>query len=141
MLIQNLDVTFSYGSTNTKTKKCDYVQFSLEFLGNVKEDIDFTLHEDYEDVRELIKLKVELNQAETQWMTDFLKATDKKLTIDGTEYQVVNDTKKIDFKLFKKTIMSTHPELKFKKKSAGISAGKIFIGEISQPSQLQGVVQ
>ena len=77
MLIQNLEVTFAYGEAYIKTLKCDYVQISLELLGKVNEDVDFILHEDYENVRECIRLKVLLDRAETQWMIDFLKAKDK----------------------------------------------------------------
>lgn len=139
MLVSNLDVTFTFGGSNVKTKKCDYVIFGIEFIGDVKEDTAFELHEDYNNARETIKLKVKLNLAETNWIGEFLKATDKIITIDSEDYAVVNDGKKVEMKLFKDSLVGTHPELKFKRKTPGITSVG-YIGSLATPGQFEGVV-
>ncbi len=121
MLNQETDVTFKYNSgATTKVLTCEWVRFGMEFIGDVEEDISFNLVEDYVDTRELIRLKVLLNYADTVWMSNFLKATDKQLVIDTVTTDVVNGAKRVDFSLFgDKSNVFSHPELRFKKKQSG----------------------
>ena len=120
MLNQNVDVTFSYNYGYDKLElKCDWVKYGIELLGEVFEDIDWNLIEDYKDARQIITLKVRLTFAEAQFIGEFLKSTAKKITIDGVKIEVVNADKEYDFPLFKNSFIAAHPTLTFKKKDKG----------------------
>jgi|GEM_PF-4428507 len=93
----------------------------MTFLGEVEEDLNFDLIEDYESVRMQIRLKVRLSFAETLYVADFLASTSKVLTIDGVNIEVVNDMKDIDFKLVEKSSFAAITELRFKKRSIGLA--------------------
>jgi hypothetical protein len=120
---QSVNVTFSHNTdTESLTLMCSSVVFSLEFVGEVLELVDYSLLENYQDVRESIRIKVKLSLPESIFIRDFLSATDKKLTIDGTEYEIVNAAKEVQFPLFKNNNFRVEPTLNFKRKTVGVSA-------------------
>lgn len=123
MLVQSIEVKFSNYGTNDRTLVCDYVLMGFEYIGGgpVIELLDFTLEEDFDDVRQTIELKVQLNLIETNWMQDWLATKNKTLTIDGVDYQVVSDFRDLKWQLFRSVMgIGTHPVLKFKAKAIGI---------------------
>lgn len=139
MNAQSMTVTFSYNSdANTKDLVCDYVVFGIEFIGQVDEMLDFSLEEDYDGVRQTIELQVALDLSETLWVAEFLAADDKKLTIDGTDYEIVNQGRRANFPLFKKSYIGTHPKLKFMVKTLGIADPGVYSGALNDIGQLQG---
>lgn len=128
MIANNIEVTFiTYGELARKFI-CDYVIFTLEFLGEVVEMFDDSLQENYRAVRQNIELKVKLNLNEAMFMAQFLGSTTKIIEIDGVRFEVVNDMQKVNFELFKKTIISVHPTLRFKVKNTGIVTPQVFSG-------------
>lgn len=113
-------VFFRY-STYEELFLCDWVEFGVEFVGEVVEDIDYDLIEDYEDVRLLVWLKMTMETFdEADWLAGFLGATDKHLVIDGREYEVVNDAKNVRYKLWDKSNAGTVVNLQFKARSLGL---------------------
>jgi hypothetical protein len=117
MLFSNLDVVFKHNSDLTSfVIQCDRVLFTLGYIGKVREDVNFELIEDYEGFREHLEIKPYLSAFETEAMKAFLKASDKKLTIEGNDYEVVNDMKNTKFTLFKGSSIAAYPTLRFKKK-------------------------
>lgn len=128
MLNKNTSVTFSYNAdANQQTVICESVIFALELLGEVFEDINFNLIENSSKAREHIKIKVELDLIQTNFMAEFLKATDKKLIIEGTSYEVVASSRTVEFGLFQKLNIYSYPTLRFKKKTLGISVLERYI--------------
>lgn len=133
MLFTDLNVTFKFDSDQEeRTFLCTKVVFALELIGHIDEMFDFTLKENYEDARQDIEIWVKLNQEESIWMKDFLIASDKKLIIDGTTYEVVNAEKKIDFPLFRDTPLGTFPKMKFRRKQLGVLDPSVLIGDQNQ---------
>jgi len=124
MLAQGLEVKFSNYGTNDRTLECDYVLMGFEYVGGgpVIELLDFTLEEDFDDVRQTIELKVQLNLYETNWMAAWLATQNKTLTIDNFDFQVVSDSRDFKWALFKNIMgIGTNPVLKFKAKAIGIA--------------------
>ena|SRR3990167_8015504 len=134
MLNQNVAVTFSYGhGAQSRLIRCNWVVYGLEFLGDVEEDLDYTLIEDYagiindEDVetvensvRQTIKVKAILRVSDALWMAKFLASTTKKLIIDGNELEVVNAADRIEFPLVEESNFGANPELLFRVKTPGL---------------------
>lgn len=133
MLQQDMNVTFKYsGDTLTLTKVANVV-FSLELVGEVLEQLDFSLIELYQGTgRELLEVRdVLFDLSDTNFMAAFLAATDKKVVVDTVEYEVVNAGKVIKFPFFKNSSLGTSPVLRFKKKTLGISQPNFYISQIS----------
>lgn len=120
MIMLNANVRFTASGKVDRTFLCDYVVFGLELVGRVDEMLDFSLEEDYEGVRETIKLRVKLDLIGAQFMANFVQQIDKRLIIDGSAYEVVNDFRALDFPLFKNSSVGVHPELRFKCKNLGV---------------------
>lgn len=121
MLNSNLNVTFSYGyGQYQKTLKCLDVRYFWRAVGDILEDIDFHLIEDYQAVRQGIRIKPFLTFNDSVWMANFLSSDSKKLTIDGSTIDVVNAAQDVDFELFEDTQIATTPSLIFLKKDIGI---------------------
>jgi len=139
MLVQSIEVNFSNYGTNARELVCDYVLMGFEFIGGgpVIEKLDFTLEEDFDDVRQTIELKVFLNLYETNWMQLWLATQNKTLDIDGVRYEVVADFRDLKWPLFEKVMgIGTHPVIKLKCKQIGIKTPDNEIG-----SMLEGVVE
>lgn len=142
MLVQDIEVTFSNHGLNQRVLSCDYVVFSLELLDEVLELLDFELLEDFDTAtgeiraREVIELQVKLNLYEGEWMAAWLRTPNKTMLIDEHLYEVVNDGRKIDFPLFKKAMIGTHPKLRFRAKKLGIANREYHVG-----SMLEGIVE
>ena len=121
MLNKDVDILFSHGhGANNRILRADWVRFGMEFIGEVFDDIDFNLIEDYQDARFLINVKVRLFLADTIWIVDFLKSDSKILSLDGFDIEVVNNAKRISFPLLEKFNLAVVPELRFKKRDQGI---------------------
>lgn len=129
MLVREIEVTFIHYGMHQHTLKCDYVLFGLEFLGDVVEMFDDSLVENYRGGRERIELKVKLDLTESNFIADFLLATDKVLVIENYQYEVVNDMREAQFPLFKGSIIGTYPTLRFKKKTKGLTNPAYYLAE------------
>ena len=130
MLNIDPNVRFQHtGGTETQDIECEKIEFSLEFIGEkvVLELLDYELLENFQGVREVIRIKCQTLFGETNWFKDFIQATDKQLVIDGTTYDVVIDQKEITFPHFKKTNYLASPDFVFKKKTPGITDLKYYI--------------
>lgn len=114
MLNKDNNVLFEY-SGGSDTLTCDWVRYSLEFVGDVVEMFDFTLRENFFGVRESFDIKLRLDIDQQLFMEAFLFDTDKALTIDSTTYDVVNANQKINYPQWGKTNYAIHPTLKFRK--------------------------
>lgn len=122
MLNQNLDIIFSYDYGRfSQALRCTWVKFAVKLIGSVEDDMEYDLVEDYKAVRQIIKLKVRLNFTQSLWMANFIADPAKKLTIDGTEIEVVNGFDEIDFELYDDFSVYAHPEMVFLKKDAGLA--------------------
>ena len=113
-------ITFRYGGTNSRELVCDHVEFGVELIGDVDEYLDFEMAEVYENVRLLIEMPVRLWLPDALWLLGYLQADDKYIHIDGHVIRVVNNIKKLRFKLWKKTNIAAHVTLKFKMKDVGM---------------------
>jgi len=139
MLVQSIEVNFSNYGINARELVCDYVLMGFEYIGGgpVIEKLDFTLEEDFDDVRQTIELKVLLNLYETNWMQLWLATKNKTLDIDGVRYEVVADFRDLKWPLFEKVMgIATHPVMKFKCKQIGVKTPDVEVG-----SMLEGVVE
>jgi hypothetical protein len=100
--------------------KCLDIRYFWRAIGEVLEDIDFELIEDYHAIRQGIRLKVFLTLNDALWMADFLSSTTKRLHIDGVLVDVVNAEQEVLFDLFKDTQIAATPTLSFLKKDIGL---------------------
>lgn len=97
-------VTFVYnGYLEIRIFICDFVKKRIELEGGqVYEDIDFNLSEQYTGARLIIDLAVLItSSSDEDWMMNFLKASDKRLIVSGGTYQVVNTASKFEYDLYK----------------------------------------
>lgn len=128
MKIQNVDVTFSHSAdVETRTFMVSECVFGVEIIGEVLELVDYTLEENDEGVRQTIEMKMTLDLFKTIFIAQFLAATDKKITIDGTVFEVVNGSRRMSFPMFKKSNIRTNPKLSFRVKTPGIQTPTIAI--------------
>jgi len=133
MITSNVEVTFHSHNLAPQTFECNYVLWSVEILDSVDELLDFSLEEEFNPdtgkirTRQIVELKVFLDLAQSLWMVNFLMNPFKTLTIEGVDYQVVNEGKKIDFKMFEGSVIGVHPILRFKAKQIGIQARSIHV--------------
>lgn len=128
MIIHNVSVTFSDGSSS-RVKDCD-VEFGVELLREVDENLDNTLSEAFASVaaRQTMTIdKLLLTLAETLWFANnFLTSASKTLKIDGTTFAVVGADDSVKFPLWKDRNVYSTPTLKFKVKSPGVELGGIL---------------
>jgi hypothetical protein len=129
MLIRNIEVTFIAPELQQRTIICDYVQFGLEYIGEIVEMFDDSLIENYRGGRERIELKVRLDLTEAQFMAAFLISTEKILVIENYQYKVVNDMRETAFPLFKNSIIGVYPTLRFRKKTKGLTNPAYYLAE------------
>lgn len=122
MLPQSNDVIFSYDyGLNINTFRCTSVRLGLRLLGSVEDDLDFTMVEDYQAVRQTITIRVRLNFTTAQWMAGFVASEAKRLIIDGTPIEVVNGFDELDFELLNGYNAYADVEMVFFKKDKGLA--------------------
>ncbi len=121
MIVTNTQVIFKYDFGNYSLPiLCSQIRLGLEFIGDVEEDINFSLVEDYDGVRVTVAVSCKLHSSQSIWMSGFLSSDSKILEIDGVDIEVVNDMKKIDFELWDDLSYAIDIEMKFKRKSTGL---------------------
>jgi hypothetical protein len=122
MLVNNLDIILSYNfGAETMDLTVSEIIFSFELKGEVYERIDYSLYEDIEDIREVIDISTKMSMAQTIWFKNFVLAPDKIITIDGVNYDVVINFKKLKFKLFKGTNIAAYVDMSFTNKLLGVN--------------------
>lgn len=126
MIALNVQVRFQAPGKVDRIFRCDYVTFGIQILGSIDEKLDYSLEEDYEGVRQTIRLRVKLDLIEAQFMVNFLASTEKRLYIDGKAYDVVNSSTDIEYPLFKNTMIGVHPELRFRCKYLGVVDPEVY---------------
>ncbi len=104
MLNQSNQITLTASAGDEKTIDAMYVIYSFQPVGGkVIETIDNKLDEDYNGHRKEIAIEFWADTTLSNWIfSNFLPSTTKKITIDGTAYDVVVRDKKITFKHVKK---------------------------------------
>jgi hypothetical protein len=122
---KDVNVTFKHGWGAASRTLVSDVEFGFEVVGNdaVVENIDYELIEDWDDIRLLIDVRVELDLVDAHWMKNFLSAKNSKiLSMDGYDFWVVNNFERVNFPLLAKgSRLFVSPQLRFRGKEKGLS--------------------
>lgn len=91
MILQNSLILFSYGSgVNSRSLRCT-MRLGIQVFGEISKDIEYLLSEVYPDSRLVFDLYgFSMEDADAEWMADYLFATDKTIRYDGIEFPVAN---------------------------------------------------
>jgi hypothetical protein len=148
MILRQISVQFSTGSSSL-TRDCN-VEFGIELLREIDENIDNTLSEAFADEKSRLIMTIDkllLNISDALWFAKtFLPSDSKTLIIDGTELNVVGADESVKFELWKDRNVYAALTLKFKCKSPGIAfeevlqdyqTGEIIYGTDGEPITFQ----
>lgn len=131
MINQNpKNILFRYAGANSKSLDCNYIDYSIDLLGDVEEmlDTDRTLIENYGAVRLLIEIELVVFYADTEWMKNFITAKDKVIIVDGHAFEIANDFKGFKFPLWHGSNIASEMKLKFQRKITGLPAWRYSAG-------------